>query len=147
VGYDQEVFEEICSEFSKFATKLDIADLTFIPISALDGDNVVERRANMPWYDGPSLLHHLEHVHNASDRNLVDERLPVQYVIRPHASSDAELHDYRGSAGQVAGGVLKPGDEVLPLPSGFTTKISRIELAGRQVDEAFPPMSVTLLLD
>jgi bifunctional enzyme CysN/CysC len=147
VGYDQEVFEEISSEFSKFAAKLDIADLTFIPVSALNGDNVVERSANMPWYDGPSLLHHLEHVHIASDRNLIDVRFPVQYVIRPHASSDPELHDYRGYAGQVAGGVLKPGDEVLHLPSGFTTKINRIELAGRQVDEAFPPMSVTLLLD
>ena len=147
VGYDQEVFEEICSEFSKFATKLDIADLTFIPISALNGDNVVERSGNMPWYDGPSLLHHLEHVHIASDRNLIDVRFPVQYVIRPHASSDPELHDYRGYAGQVAGGVLKPGDEVVHLPSGFTTRISRIELAGKEVVEAFPPMSVTLLLD
>jgi bifunctional enzyme CysN/CysC len=140
VGYDQEVFEEICSEFSKFATKLDIADLTFIPISALNGDNVVERSGNMPWYDGPSLLHHLEHLHIASDRNLIDVRFPVQYVIRPHASSDPELHDYRGYAGQVAGGVLKPGDEVVHLPSGFTTRISRIELAGKEVVEAFPPM-------
>jgi sulfate adenylyltransferase large subunit len=147
VGYDQQVYEDICSEFSKFAAKLDIADLTFIPISALNGDNVVERSANMPWYDGPSLLHHLEHVHIASDRNLIDVRFPVQYVIRPHASSDPELHDYRGYAGQVAGGVLKPGDEVLHLPSGVTTQISRIELAGKGVDEAFPPMSVTLLLD
>ena len=101
----------------------------------------------MPWYDGPSLLHHLEHVHIASDRNLIDVRFPVQYVIRPHASSDPELHDYRGYAGQVAGGVLKPGDEVLHLPSGFSTRISKIELAGQEVDEAFPPMSVTLLLD
>ena len=101
----------------------------------------------MPWYDGPSLLHHLEHVHIASDRNLIDVRFPVQYVIRPHASSDPELHDYRGYAGQVAGGVLKPGDEVLHLPSGFSTRISRIELAGKEVAEAFPPMSVTLLLD
>jgi sulfate adenylyltransferase subunit 1 (EFTu-like GTPase family) len=101
----------------------------------------------MPWYDGPSLLHHLEHVHIASDRNLIDVRFPVQYVIRPHASSDPELHDYRGYAGQVAGGVLKPGDEVVHLPSGFSTRISRIELAGKEVREAFPPMSVTLLLD
>jgi bifunctional enzyme CysN/CysC len=147
VGYDQNVFEDIRSEFSRFATKLDIADLTFIPISALNGDNVVERSASMPWYDGPSLLHHLEHVHIASDRNLIDVRFPVQYVIRPHASSDPALHDYRGYAGQVAGGVLKPGDEVLHLPSGFTTRIRKIELAGRPVDEAFPPMSVTLLLD
>jgi bifunctional enzyme CysN/CysC len=147
VGYDQQIFEDICDEFSKFATKLEIQDLTFIPISALNGDNVVERSGNMPWYDGPSLLHHLEHVHIASDRNLIDVRFPVQYVIRPHASSDPELHDYRGYAGQVAGGVLKPGDEVVHLPSGFTTRISKIELGGKPVDEAFPPMSVTLLLD
>ena len=147
VGYDQGVFEEICAEFSKFATKLEVQDLTFIPISALNGDNVVDRSANMPWYDGPSLLHHLEHLHIASDRNLIDVRFPVQYVIRPHASSDPELHDYRGYAGQVAGGVLKPGDEVLHMPSGFATRIRKIELAGREVAEAFPPMSVTLLLD
>jgi len=147
VGYDQQVFDDICEEFASFATKLEVADLTFIPISALNGDNVVERSSNMPWYDGPSLLHHLEHVHIASDRNLIDVRFPVQYVIRPHASSDPELHDYRGYAGQVAGGVLKPGDEVLHLPSGFTTRIKGIEIAGKQVAEAFPPMSVTLLLD
>jgi len=147
VGYDQQVFEEICAEFSKFATKLEVQDLTFIPISALNGDNVVDRSANMPWYDGPSLLHHLEHLHIASDRNLIDVRFPVQYVIRPHASSDPELHDYRGYAGQVAGGVLKPGDEVLHMPSGFSTRIKKIELAGQEIAEAFPPMSVTLLLD
>ncbi len=126
VDYRAEVFERICTEFAAFAARLDIGDLTFIPISALHGDNVVDRSANMPWYDGPSLLHHLEHVHIASDRNLIDVRFPVQYVIRPHAATDAALHDYRGYAGQVAGGVLKPGDEVA---------------------EAFAPMSVTLLLD
>jgi len=147
VGYDQGVFERICAEFSAFATKLEIQDLTFIPISALHGDNVVERSANTPWYDGPSLLHHLEHLHIASDRNLIDVRFPVQYVIRPHASSDPELHDYRGYAGQVAGGVLKPGDEVLHLPSGFSTRVRRIEAAGTEIAEAFAPMSVTLLLD
>jgi sulfate adenylyltransferase subunit 1 (EFTu-like GTPase family) len=101
----------------------------------------------MPWYDGPSLLHHLEHLHIASDRNLIDVRFPVQYVIRPHKSTDPRLHDYRGYAGQVAGGVLKPGDEVLHLPSGFTTRVKGIEVAGKPVTEAFPPMSVTLLLD
>src|SRR5947199_6231058 len=106
VDYQAEVFEKICEEFSAFATRLDIGDLTFIPISALHGDNVVDRSANMPWYDGPSLLHHLEHVHIASDRNLIDVRFPVQYVIRPHAATDVALHDYRGYAGQVAGGVL-----------------------------------------
>jgi bifunctional enzyme CysN/CysC len=147
VDYSAEVFERICEEFSAFAARLDIGDLTFIPISALLGDNVVDRSANMPWYDGPSLLHHLEHVHIASDRNLIDVRFPVQYVIRPHAATDAELHDYRGYAGQVAGGVLKPGDEVLHLPSGFSTHVRRIEAAGTEIAEAFAPMSVTLLLD
>ena len=147
VDYQAEVFERICAEFSAFAARLDIGDLTFIPISALHGDNVVDRSANMPWYDGPSLLHHLEHVHIASDRNLIDVRFPVQYVIRPHAATDADLHDYRGYAGQVAGGVLKPGDEVLHLPSGFATRVRRIEAAGTEIAEAFAPMSVTLLLD
>jgi len=147
VDYSREVFDEICAEFSRFASKLEISDLAFIPISALNGDNVVERSATMPWYDGPSLLHHLEHLHIASDRNLIDVRFPVQYVIRPHKSTDPELHDYRGYAGQVAGGVLKPGDEVLHLPSGFATRIKSIEVAGKAVTEAFPPMSVTLLLD
>jgi len=147
VDYSAEVFEKISEEFSAFAARLDIGDLTFIPISALHGDNVVDRSANMPWYDGPSLLHHLEHVHIASDRNLIDVRFPVQYVIRPHAATDAALHDYRGYAGQVAGGVLKPGDEVLHLPSGFSTRVRRIEAAGTEIAEAFAPMSVTLLLD
>ena len=146
VGYDPAVFERIAEEFSSFATKLEVADLTFIPISALHGDNVVQRSANMGWYDGPSLLHHLEHVHIASDRNLIDVRFPVQYVIRPHQATDPELHDYRGYAGQVAGGVIKPGDEVMHLPSGFTTTVKRIDTASGPVSEAFPPMSVTLVL-
>ena len=147
VGYDSAVFERIVAEFSAFAAKLDIGDLTFIPISALHGDNVVQRSANMPWYDGPSLLHHLEHVHIASDRNLIDVRFPVQYVIRPHQATDPGLHDYRGYAGQVAGGVIRPGDEVMHLPSGFTTTVRSVENSGQAVPEAYPPMSVTLLLD
>jgi sulfate adenylyltransferase large subunit len=147
VDYEQDVFERITEEFSSFATKLEIADLTFIPISALHGDNVVQRSANMGWYDGPSLLHHLEHVHIASDRNLIDVRFPVQYVIRPHQATDPELHDYRGYAGQVAGGVIKPGDPVMHLPSGFTTTVKRIDTARGPVPEAFPPMSVTLVLE
>jgi sulfate adenylyltransferase large subunit len=146
VDYDPAVFERIAEEFSSFATKLEIADLTFIPMSALHGDNVVQRSANMGWYDGPSLLHHLEHVHIASDRNLIDVRFPVQYVIRPHQATDPDLHDYRGYAGQVAGGVIKPGDEVMHLPSGFTTTVKRIDTAHGPVPEAFPPMSVTLVL-
>ncbi|MDE3720572.1 sulfate adenylyltransferase subunit CysN [Nocardiopsis sp. N85] len=147
VGYDQARFEEIKAEFADFAAKLDAPDLTFVPISALHGDNVVGRSENMPWYSGPSLLHHLENVHIASDRNLIDARFPVQYVIRPHKSADPELHDYRGYAGQLAGGVLKPGDEVVHLPSGLSTRISKILTADGDVAEAFAPMSVTLLLE
>jgi sulfate adenylyltransferase subunit 1 len=146
VDYDQAAFERIVSEFSLFATKLEIGDLTFMPISALHGDNVVERSPNMPWHDGASLLHHLERVHIASDRNLIDVRFPVQYVIRPHQATDPSLHDYRGYAGQVAGGVLKVGDEVMHLPSGLTTTVERIVTPAGQVGEAYPPMSVTLLL-
>ncbi len=147
VDYDPEVFERIAEEFTAFAAKLEIGDLSFVPISALHGDNVVERSPNMLWYDGPSLLHHLEHVHIASDRNLIDVRFPVQYVIRPHQATDPELHDYRGYAGQVAGGVIKQGDEVMHLPSGFTTSIRRIDTPRGPVPEAFPPMSVTLVLE
>jgi len=146
VGYDEAVFERIKHEFRSFATKLDIADLTFIPISALHGDNVVNRSANMPWYEGSSLLHHLEEVHIASDRNLIDARFPVQYVIRPIGRSD-EFHDYRGYAGQLAGGVMKAGDEVVVLPSGFASRIAAIETLDGPVDEAFPPMSVTVRLE
>jgi bifunctional enzyme CysN/CysC len=143
VGFSQEVFDAIHEEFTAFATKLHVPDLTVIPVSALQGDNVVTRSANMPWYEGPSLLHHLENLHVASDRNLIDVRFPVQYVIRPQ--SDA-WHDYRGYAGQVAGGVLKPGDDVMVLPSGLTSKIAAIETIDGPVDEAYSPMSVTVRL-
>jgi len=146
VGWSQERFEEIKDEFRTFAMKLDVADLTFIPVSALHGDNVVERSTNMPWYEGASLLHHLEEVHIASDRNLIDVRFPVQYVIRPQNQMDDELHDYRGYAGTVAGGVMKPGDEVVVLPSGFTSRIAAIDTPNGPVDEAFAPMSVTVRL-
>ncbi|TDC53155.1 sulfate adenylyltransferase subunit CysN [Jiangella ureilytica] len=144
VGWSQEVFESIEREFSSFATKLEVPDLTVVPISALHGDNIVSRSPNMPWYEGPSLLHHLEHVHIASDRNLVDVRFPVQYVIRPQSLQHS---DYRAYAGQVAGGVLKPGDEVMVLPSGFTTRIAAIDTADGPVAEAFAPMSVTVRLE
>ncbi|GII21225.1 sulfate adenylyltransferase subunit CysN [Planosporangium mesophilum] len=143
VDYSQEIFESIADEFTAFAAKLDVPDLTVVPISALKGDNIVTRSENMPWYEGPSLLHHLEHVHIASDRNLVDVRFPVQYVIRPQSTVVA---DYRGYAGQVASGVLKPGDEVMAMPSGFTSTISSIETADGPIAEAFPPMSVTIRL-
>jgi bifunctional enzyme CysN/CysC len=144
VDYSQEVFEAIADEFTRFATKLDVPDLTIIPISALNGDNIVTRSANTPWYEGPSLLHHLEHVHVSSDRNLVDVRFAVQYVIRPQSSA---YPDYRGYAGTVASGVLKPGDEVMVLPSGFTSRIAAIDTADGPVEEAFPPMSVTIRLE
>ncbi len=143
VGYDEAAFEKVKAQFREFAMKLDVSDLTFIPVSALHGDNVVERSPNMPWYQGPSLLHHLEEVHIASDRNLIDARFPVQYVLRPYSD---EFHDYRGFAGTVAGGVLKSGDPVMVLPSGFTSTIASIDTFDGPVDEAFPPMSVTVRL-
>ena len=144
VGYDEDAFGQIRREFTEFATRLDVHDLTAIPISALAGENVVVRSRRMPWYEGGSLLHHLEHVHIASDRNLIDVRYPVQYVIRPQSGRH---RDYRGYAGQVAGGILRVGDEVMVLPSGFTTTIRSIEDAGGPVDEAFPPMSVVIRLN
>ena len=143
VDWSQEVYERIADEFTAFAAKLDVPDLTVVPVSALKGDNIVTRSENMPWYEGPSLLHHLERVHIASDRNLVDVRFPVQYVIRPQSTT---VTDYRGYAGQVASGVLKPGDEIMVLPSGFTSRIAAVETADGPVDEAFPPMSVTVRL-
>jgi bifunctional enzyme CysN/CysC len=143
VDYDEAVFTRIKDEFRNFATKLEIGDLSFIPMSALKGDNVVHRSEHMPWYEGASLLHHLEDVHIASDRNLIDVRFPVQYVIRPQSSA---YPDYRGYAGTVAGGVLKPGDEVTVLESGLKTTIEGIDTADGPVDEAYPPMSVTVRL-
>ena len=131
-------------ELTNFTARLDLPDVTFIPVSALNGDNIVERSTNADWYGGPPLLWHLEHLHVASDRNLRDVRFPVQYVIRPQTD---EFHDYRGYAGQVAGGVLKAGDEVLVLPSGRSSRIARIETFDGDVEEAFPPMSVTVHLE
>ena len=147
VDWSQERFTEIRDEISNFAAKLNISDITFIPVSALLGDNIVNRSDSMGWYEGTSLMHHLEELHIASDRNLIDARFPVQYVIRPHASTDPELHDYRGYAGMVAGGVFKVGDEIVALPSGFTSTIAAIHgPGGDHVDEAFSPASVSILL-
>jgi bifunctional enzyme CysN/CysC len=146
VDWSQARYDEIKAEFRSFAMKLDVHDLTFVPISALHGDNVVERSATMGWYEGSSLLHHLEEVHIASDRNLIDARFPVQYVIRPQDQANHDLHDYRGYAGTVAGGVLKPGDHVVVLPSGLTTTIAAIDTADGPVDQAFAPMAVTIRL-
>ena len=143
VDYSADVFEAIQDEFERFATKLEVPDLSVIPMSALHGDNIVSRSLNMPWFEGPSLLHHLEHVHVSSDRNMIDVRFPVQYVIRPQS---AQYPDYRGYAGMVGSGVLKPGDEVMVLPSGFTSRIAAIDGPSGPVNEAFPPMSVTVRL-
>ena len=143
VDYDPAVYQAIRAEFSAFAARLEITDVAFIPVSALHGDNVVYRSPNMTWYEGPSLLHHLEEVHIASDRNLIDPRFPVQYVIRPQS---VEWHDYRGYAGTVAGGVLRVGDDVVVLPSGFGSVITSIDTADGPVGEAFPPMAVTVRL-
>jgi bifunctional enzyme CysN/CysC len=143
VDYDQGRYEEIRSDFTAFATKLEVPDLTVIPISALVGDNIVARSDAMPWYEGSSLLHHLENVHVASDRNLVDVRFPVQYVLRPQST---KYPDYRGYAGTLAGGVLQPGDDVMVLPSGFTSTVAAIDTADGAVDEAFAPMAITLRL-
>ena len=143
VAWDEGVYERIADEFSSWAARLDVTDITFIPISALHGDNVVERSQNMPWYDGPSLLYELEHVHVASDRNLIDPRFPVQWVIRPMSD---EHRDYRGYAGQVASGVFRHGDEFFVLPSGVTTRVAAIDSFEGPVREAFPPLSVTMRL-
>jgi bifunctional enzyme CysN/CysC len=143
VDWSEERFLAIKAEFEAFATRLDIGDLAFIPMSALKGDNVVDRSLTMPWYTGPTLLAHLENLYIASDRNLVDCRLPVQYVIRPR---DDEHHDYRGYAGQIAGGVWRVGDPVVVLPSGLETSVAAIEGPRGPVDEAFAPMSVVVRL-
>ncbi|MFZ2241232.1 MAG: adenylyl-sulfate kinase [Gordonia amarae] len=144
VGWSQQRFDEICSEFVDFATKLNVTDVTFIPVSALAGDNVVDASSNMPWYEGRSLLSHLESVYIASDRNLIDARMPVQYVIRPQRGDGA---DHRAFAGTVAGGVFAPGDEIVVLPSGFTTTITTIwGPGGAKVDEAFASMAVSFEL-
>jgi bifunctional enzyme CysN/CysC len=143
VDWSQDVYDEISAEFVDFAAKLDFSDVTTIPLSALTGDNVVTRSTHMDWYQGPALLHHLEHVYIASDRNLVDVRFPVQYVIRPQNG----LGDYRAFAGQVAGGVLRPGDDVIVLPSGLPSRIKAIDTAEGEVTEAYPPMSITVRLE
>jgi bifunctional enzyme CysN/CysC len=144
VDWDEAVYDRISDEFSRWAAKLDVTDITFVPISALHGDNVVERSENMPWYEGSSLLYYLEHVHVAADRNLIDCRFPVQWVVRPMAD---EYHDYRGYAGQVTSGVFRVGDEITVQPSGRTSRISAIETMDGPIEEAVPPLSVTLRLE
>lgn len=144
VDYDESTFNKIKKEVEAFASKLNVRDINFIPISALNGDNVVNRSENMPWYKGGSLLYLLENIHIGSDHNQIDCRFPVQYVIRPQ---NDEFHDYRGYAGRIAGGVFKPGDTVVALPSGFTSKVKSIDTMDGPIDEAFAPMSVTITLE
>jgi bifunctional enzyme CysN/CysC len=146
VDYDEAVFDRIVDELTDWAARLDVGDVTFIPISALQGDNVVERSDQMPWYAGPPLLYHLEHVVIATDRNLSDVRLPVQWVIRVGGSQSADHPDYRGYAGQVAGGILRPGAEVVVLPGGQRTRIAGIDSFNQELEAAFPTMSVSVRL-
>ena len=143
VDYSQEAFEKIKADFEDFASKLEIKDVRFIPISALNGDNVVDRSENMDWYEGSTLMHLLENIHIGSDQNHVDCRFPVQFVVRPQSK---EHPDYRGYAGRIEGGVFKPGDDVTVLPSGFTSKIKSIDTFDGEVAEAFSPMSVCMTL-
>ncbi len=145
VEYREDAYEKIVQHFKEFSSRLrNIVDVTFIPISALHGDNVVEKSDKTPWYQGPSLLYHLEMVHIGSDHNHVEARFPVQWVIRPHSH---EFHDFRGYAGRVAGGIFKPGDEVVALPSGFTTRIKEIYTGEEAIEEAFSPMSIAMRLE
>ena len=145
VDHSEEVFNEIVTQFKEFASRLDnIVDMTCIPISALNGDNVVDPSENMPWYEGSTLLYHLESVYIGSDHNHVEARFPVQWVIRPHSE---KYHDFRGYAGRVAGGVFKPGDDIIVQPSGFTSKIKSIESMEGPLDEAYAPLSTTITLE
>jgi sulfate adenylyltransferase subunit 1 len=144
VGYSEDRFEEIKEQLQAFCTKLEVNDIRFIPISALKGDNVVNKSENMNWYQGATLMYTLENIHISGDHNHVDCRFPVQYVIRPQTK---EWHDYRGYAGRIAGGVFKKGDEVMLLPSGFTSRIASINTFDGELEEAFAPMSVTICLE
>ena len=145
VDHSEEAYLKIVAQFKQFSSRLrNIVDVSFIPISALNGDNVVDKSDKMPWYQGPSLLYHLETVYIGSDRNHVDARFPVQWVIRPHSD---EYHDFRGYAGRVASGVFKPGDDIVVQPSGFTSKIKAIYADEKEIDEAFSPMSVAIRLE
>ena len=144
VDYDKQAYEKIVSDFKAFSSKLEIKDIQFIPISALNGDNLVNRSENMDWYQGSTLMYHLEHVHISSDYNHIDCRFPIQSVIRPHTLDN---QDYRGFAGRIDSGVFKPGDKIKTLPSGFLSTIKTIELNGEKLDEAYAPMSVTMTLE
>jgi len=144
VGYDRDVYYNIKRDFAAFAAKLEIHDIKFIPISALKGDNIVSRSEHMAWYEGPTLLYLLENVHISSDYNYIDCRFPVQYVIRPNC---VDYHDYRAYAGRILGGIFKRGDKVMLLPSMQQAHIKRLEMAGNEIEKAYPPMSVSILLE
>jgi sulfate adenylyltransferase subunit 1 len=144
MAYSQETFEKIKSDYLKFSASLTVPDIHFIPISALNGDNVVEPMENMPWYKGNTLLSTLENVDISKDSDFKQARFPVQWVIRPQSN---EYHDFRGYAGRVEGGVFKVGDEVMALPAGLKSKIKSIELMDKKFEEAYPPMSVTITLE
>jgi sulfate adenylyltransferase subunit 1 len=144
VDYQEEAYKKVKEQYEEFASKLNVPDIRYIPLSALKGDNVVEKGDKMPWYEGGTLLHTLETVHVGNDFNYVDSRFPVQYVIRPHSE---QYPDYRGYAGRVAGGVFKPGDEILVLPSGFSSRVKSIDTFDGPLKEAFAPMSVTITLE
>lgn len=144
VDWAQSAYDAVRLELESFTAKLDVNDISYIPVSALLGDNIVRRSEHLNWYEGPTLMYYLENVHIASDFNFIDTRFPVQYVIRPNTDA---FHDYRGYAGRVAGGVLRKGDEVMLLPSGFTTRIAKIDSFDGELEEIFPPMSATILLE
>jgi len=144
VDWSEDRFNEITAEYREFASRLEVPHIDFIPISALLGDNVVERSANMGWYQGSPLLYTLETMYIGNEHNHVDARFPVQWVIRPHSD---EWHDFRGYAGRVAGGVFKPGDEVTVMPSGFQSRVKGIHDIHGDVEEAYAPMSVTMTLE
>lgn len=144
VDYKEEAYDAIVSQFEEFSSKLLVKDIRFIPISALKGDNVVNRSENMSWYQGAPLLHELETLHISSDINKVDARFPVQTVLRPQSE---EYRDYRGYAGRISSGVFRKGDEVIALPSGFTSKIKSIDTLDKSLDSAYAPMSVSITLE
>ena len=144
VDYSEEVFEKIKKDLEAFSSKLEVRDIHFVPISALKGDNVVNKSENMSWYQGSTLMYLLENIHIGSDYNHVDCRFPVQYVVRPQSD---EFHDFRGYSGRIVGGIFKKGDEVVVLPSGFSSKIKSIHNYNNEIKEAFSPMSVTMTLE
>ena len=143
VDYSEDIYNSVVEDYQKFSSKLDVQDVRFIPISALEGDNVVNTSNKMPWYSGGSLMYNLENIYISSDVNHIDARLPIQYVIRPQKH---EYRDYRGYSGRIEGGAFRKGDEITVLPSGFTSFVKTVELNGENIEEAYSPMSVTVTL-